>query len=164
MKGSLIKRALKTSPKSVKRMVRRVLIPPLRAYFRFTPSCFGKTALWNNFVAHLWWLESPVTAKTVFGNTVYVDAGDISGRYIYYFGVWEPNLTEWIRQPLRTGDTFIEVCANIGYYPLFASALVATSGKAVANQALPQICAILDHNLQVNAECNSRPVHVASCD
>src|SRR5260370_30211010 len=98
MKGSLIKRALKTSPKSVKRMVRRVLIPPLRAYFRFTPSCFGKTALWNNCVAHLWWLESPVTAKTVFGNTVYVDADDISCRYHYYFAMCEPITTESIRQ------------------------------------------------------------------
>jgi FkbM family methyltransferase len=148
----------------VKRMMRRILIPPLRAYFRYTSSCFGKTALWNNFVAHLWWLESHVTAKTVFGNTVHVDAGDISGRYIYYFGVWEPNLTEWIRQRLRAGDTFIDVGANIGYYSLLASALVGTSGSVVAIEALPQIFGILKRNLQVNSASNVRAVNVAAWD
>jgi len=145
-------------------MMRPLVIPPLRAYFRYAPSPFGKNALWKYVASHLWWLESYVRATTLFGSTICVDAGDIVGRYIYYFGVWEPNLTNWIRQRLLPGDGFVDVGANVGYYSLLASKLVGASGKVVAVEALPQIFTILKHNLEVNCARNVRPIKVAAWD
>jgi hypothetical protein len=51
--------------------------------------------------------------------------------YIYYFGVWEPNITRWIVRRLASGDMFIDVGANVGYYSLLASKLVGESGSVV---------------------------------
>jgi hypothetical protein len=74
-------------------LLRSVVILPLRGYLRYFPIRTGKLTAPRYRPAHLWWLESRTKASTVFGSTLNVDAGDICGRFIYYFGVWEPNLT-----------------------------------------------------------------------
>ncbi|HEY3128368.1 MAG TPA: FkbM family methyltransferase, partial [Acidobacteriota bacterium] len=164
MYKDVIKNAFEASPGSMKTIARNLLIPPLRAYFRYAPSSFGKKTLWAHLAAHLWWLESYVKAKTIFGSAVCADAADIVGRYIYYFGIWEPNLTNWISERLLAGDTFVDVGANIGYYSLLASKLVGESGRVVAVEALPQIFGILRDNLQANCAGNVRPVNIAAWD
>lgn len=160
------KNSLKTSltklPTSALWILRLVLTRPLRTYFRFSPFRFGKEFLWNQLSAHLWWLETIVCAKSVFGSTLRVDARDIVGRYIYYFGVWEPNLTRWITQGLKPGDTFIDVGSNIGYFTLLASKLVGTQGKVIAVEALPQTFHVLEHNLRVNSVSNVRAANIAA--
>jgi FkbM family methyltransferase len=124
----------------------------------------GKQALWDRVAAHLWWLESDVEAKTSFGATVSVDAGDVTGRYIYYFGMKEPNLTEWIARRLRPGDVFVDVGANIGYFSLLASGLVGDSGKVIAVEALPKIFERLVSNVKANRASNVRTVCSAAWD
>jgi hypothetical protein len=42
-------------------------------------------------------------------------------RNLYYFGLWEPNLSAWIESRLSPGDVFIDVGANIGYFTLLAA-------------------------------------------
>ncbi len=163
MNHEAIKRAFSTSPR-LKQALRLLLIPPLRTYFRYGPRRFGKKVLWKYIAAHLWWLESRATAQTEFGSTLHLDAHDLVGRYIYYFGLWEPNLTNWIRQRLHQGDVFIDVGANIGYYSLLASRLVGNSGKVVAVEALPQIFGTLSDNLKANCAYNVRPVNMAVWD
>jgi len=163
MNHGAIKRAFSTSPR-LKQALRLLLILPLRTYFRYGPRRFGKKVLWKYIAAHLWWLESRATAQTEFGSTLRLDAHDLVGRYIYYFGVWEPNLTSWITERLLPGDGFIDVGANIGYYSLLASRLVGDCGKVVAVEALPQIFGTLTDNLKANCADNVRPVNMAVWD
>ena len=103
-------------------------------------------------------------ASTVFGMQIAGDTQDFLHRCIYYFGVWEPNLTRWIGQRLEPGDTFVDVGANIGYYSLLASTLVGVSGGVVAIEPSPTIFAALQHNLVRNRVTNVRAVNVAASD
>jgi len=103
-----------------------------------------------------------VQAQTLYGSSIFVDARDVVGRYIYLFGIWEPNLTHWLRQSLKPGDTFIDVGANVGYYSLLASKLVTGSGKVVSVEALPETFHWLEKNLRTNLASNVRAVNVAA--
>src|SRR5688572_13533841 len=43
---------------------------------------------------------------------------DLIQMYLWIFGVWEPDLTRFIRDRLKHGDAFVDVGANIGYYSI----------------------------------------------
>jgi FkbM family methyltransferase len=159
--GAMRKQIINFLPKEAKQFLRSLVIPPLRGYFRYFPLSLGKRSVWGHVAAHLWWLESYVNAKTVFGSVLRVDARDIGGRYLYYFGIWEPNLTKWIAERLGPGDTFVDVGANVGYYSLLAARVAA---RVVAIEAVPRTYAILKENLAANQALNVRPVNVAVWD
>jgi FkbM family methyltransferase len=134
---------------------------PLRQYFRHFPLWSGKSAVWGLVSPHLNWLERFTKARTVFGSTVYVDTRETCGRYIYYFGIWEPYLSRWIQGRLSPGDTFIDIGANVGYYSLLVAKL---GGQVVAIEAAPRTFAILQNNLAANGTANVRVVNVAVWD
>lgn len=144
--------------------VRSIVIPPLRSYFRYFPLQAGKLSVWNRVVSHLWWLESRVPAKTAFGSTLEVDPRDGCGRYIYYFALWEPNLTAFITNCLRPGDCFIDVGANVGYFSLLGSTLVGERGKVVAIEAVPRTFDVLAANVARNSAANVRALPLAVWD
>lgn len=85
-------------------------------------------------------------------------------QYIYYFGVWEPQLTQLIRNKLKPGDTFVDVGANIGHFSLLASKLVGKSGRVVAIEASPRTFRALQENIDRNHADNVRAVNVAVSD
>lgn len=93
-----------------------------------------------------------------------LDARDTVGSHIYNFGIWEPNLTSWIKDRLRPGDVFVDVGASVGYYSLLASQLVGESGRVVAIEALPETFGVLETNLEKNHARNVRAVNVAAWD
>lgn len=163
LKNSL-KGALVSLPQPALAAMRFLTIRPLRTLIRFGPWPAARLLLYNALAAHLWWLETKVMGRTVFGSTLEVDASDIVGKHIYYFGIWEPNLTRWIERRLRPGDLFIDVGANIGYYTLLAAKLVGAGGRVVAIEALPQTFARLEDNLARNAVRNVRTVNAAAWD
>ncbi len=137
----------------------------LRLYLRYFPVTAGKEPLWNRVVdPYLAWHSYPFVAPTVFGRRLAGNTKDMIQQYIYYFGLWEPELTDWITRQLRPGDTFIDVGANIGYYSLLASALVGGSGRVTAIEASPVIFGELQANLQRNRAANVRSVNVAAAD
>src|SRR6266545_4932566 len=69
------------------------------------------------------------------GVRLLVETDDLIQGYIYLFGVWEPNITDWIRRTLLPGDTFVDVGSNIGYYSTLAARLVGSAGSVVAIDA-----------------------------
>src|SRR5713226_4180527 len=108
---SAAKRMALRLPAPILSATRYATIRPLRAYIRYAPWSFGKKILWNRLISHFRWLESTLepTAEvsTFFDSTILVDPHDMCGRFIYYFGLWEPNLTHWISQRLEDGDVFV---------------------------------------------------------
>jgi FkbM family methyltransferase len=151
-------------PSQVWRVLRSIVIPPLRAYFRYLPVRTGKLTVWNYLASHLWWLESRTKASTVWASTFDVDARDICGRFIYYFGIWEPNLTAWIQSRLKPGDCFVDVGANVGYFSVLASTLVGQSGKVISVEAIPRTFEVLTRNLVSNSVRNVRSINMAVWD
>src|SRR5262245_39893545 len=145
--------------------VKNVLIPPVRAYIRYAPFTAGKRQLWTRVVKpYLAWHSHDFVGQTIFGVKVAGNTTDVIQQYLYYFGVWEPQLTSWIADTLARGDTFIDVGANIGDYSLLASRIVGTSGAVVAIEASPRIFRVLQNNLDRNRAENVRAANVAVSD
>src|SRR3954466_14688534 len=108
--------------------------------------------------------EGMCRARTRYGAKLEVDASDIFGTYIAYFGIWEPNLTSWLEGRLRPGDVFVDVGANVGYFPLLASRLVGTEGRVVAVEPFPRTNAVLRRNVAASGVENVRVEDVAVWD
>jgi FkbM family methyltransferase len=132
---------------------------------RYVPILAGKRLFWNRVMdTYFAWHPYKFSATTVFGSKMVGNTRDILQQYIYYFGVWEPNLTSFIRRRIAPGDTFIDVGANIGYFSLLDANLVGKSGRAVAIEPSPKLFAALCHNLARNHMQNVRAVNVAVSD
>jgi len=139
------------------------LIPILRAYLRYSPVQPGKSLLWTGLVEpYLAWHPHQFTARSVFGFRMEGNTRDLIQQWLYYFGVWEPRLTEVIRSRLRRGDTFIDIGANVGYYALLGSDAVGRSGHVIAVEASPGICDVLRRNVDLNRASNIRIVNAAA--
>lgn len=144
---------------------RRVMTPVLRSYLRYFPGTAGKETLWNRVVnPYLAWQSRKFVARTHFGQRLAGDTKDMIQQYIYFFGLWETDLTTWISSRLSPGDVFVDIGANIGYYSLLASTLVGDSGAVVAIEASPAIFSELQKNLTLNGVANVRGVNVAVSD
>lgn len=142
-----------------------LLVPPVRAWVRYAPFHKSKQQLWARWVnPHLQWHPHQFEARTVFGSRLAGNTEELLQQYVYYFGVWEPNLTAWIRDRLQPGDTFIDVGANIGYYSLLASTRVGEKGSVVAVEPSPPAFRALEENLARNRAGNVRAVNVAAFD
>jgi FkbM family methyltransferase len=83
-------------------------------------------------------------------------------RNLYYFGLWEPNLSAWIEGRLSPGDVFIDVGANIGYFTLLAAKRVGPSGAVVAVEAMPAIFQHLASHIAANELTNTRLINEAA--
>ncbi len=148
-----------------KKQTLRSLIPPLRAYVRYAPWTFGKRGLWFSVVEpYFIWKRHNFIAKTVFGSRLAGTTRELLQQRVYFFGVWEPNLTHWITTRLEPGDTFVDVGANIGYFSLLGSALVGERGHVVAIEASPSTFRALQDNLARNDAKNVRAVQMAVSD
>ncbi len=148
-----------------KEWVRPLLIPIVRPWVRYAPHECIRGAVWRCLVApFLQHANRRFVVSTVFGAVISGNTQDLVQRYIFYFGVWEPNLTEFLIGNLRQGDVFIDVGANIGYFTLLASRLVGSAGKVIAIEASPGIFAKLRDNLERNRVTNVEAINVAASD
>ena len=132
---------------------------------RYFPFPLGKQTLWSRVIdPYLAWQPHQFVASTVFGSRIAGDSRDILQQYVYYFGIWEPDLTGWISRRLHSGDTFVDVGANVGYYSLLASTLVGQSGSVVAIEPSPRLFQAIRDSVARNRLRNVRSVNLAVLD
>jgi FkbM family methyltransferase len=121
-------------------------------YIRRAPFHFGKGAIarGRSIFSICHWHRLQTTATTEFGTRHKIRFPDKIQRYIFYFGVWEPAITAFIRGSLAPGDKFVDIGANIGYYTCLAAKLVGPSGAVSAIEASPSTYDLLLENLNLN--------------
>jgi FkbM family methyltransferase len=108
--------------------------PIFRLFVRYLP--LTRRYLWSFvIVPYLAWRDYRFEVRSQFGALIKGTTSDAIQRYIYYFGLWEPNVEAFIRARLRSGDTFVDVGANIGYFALLGAKLVRPEGRVVAIEA-----------------------------
>jgi FkbM family methyltransferase len=97
-------------------------------------------------------LRGPVVAPTVtnWGGRFESALPDLVQMYMHLFGVWEPDLTAFIRGRLAPGETFIDVGAYVGYHAVLAAREVGGGGRVVAIEASPAIYRALQRSLSLN--------------
>jgi SAM-dependent methyltransferase len=154
----------KRLPPFARRLIEPLLIPTLHSYFRYAPMSLGKASIWRSVVQRLDGVEQHLLAKIEWGAKLEVDTRDSCGRKMYFFGVWEPNLTAFVQRRLRYGDAFIDVGANVGYFSALASKLVGQGGKVVAVEAIPKTYDVLLRNMKRNGALNVRGINQAASD
>ena len=103
-------------------------------------------------------------AITYFGSKMRVDLMDSLDNTIFFFGIWEPNISKEIERRLKPGGTFVDIGANIGYYSLLASKAVGERGKVIAIEASPSIFELFNDNMSINRVTNVRSVNLAVSD
>jgi FkbM family methyltransferase len=150
----------RTDEKKLKFALARLAVPAIRLWIRFSPAPQCKAWLWRKFS----WLPVSFRARTRYGFLFAGDTRDMVPQYLYYFGVWEPLLSEFVRRRLRSGDTFIDVGSNVGYYSVLAASIVGSEGQVVSLDA----CKAMGDRLMDNARLNDltciRFVHGAVSD
>ena len=108
------------------------------------------------------WLAPVGIGRTVFGRTMQCDTRDYIQRRIFYFGIFEPNLTNYIIGKLKAGDVVADVGANVGYMSLLASSCVGASGQVLAIEASPSTYEKLSSNLRLNKAENVTALNMAA--
>jgi len=71
-------------------------------------------------------------------------------RRIREEGIWEPYETSLVLGALQPGDVFLDVGANIGYFPVIAASRVGRHGKILAFEPDPDNYRLLSRNLELN--------------
>lgn len=79
-----------------------------------------------------------------------VTPGDVVGKPIVQFGMYEYAVTSIVRRYLKPGDAFVDVGANIGYYSIIAGQMVGPAGRVLAFEPSPRIRARLERNIALN--------------
>lgn len=136
------------------------LVPLARVLVRYAPSRRLRTWAWN----FGYWRIRTFTITTqkfrISGCT-----RDLIQRYLYWFGVWEPQLTRYILERMKRspGRLFIDVGANIGYFSLLV-ARNCPSCRVVAIEAYPPTIAKLRHHIKINNLNNVRIIPQAVAD
>lgn len=142
--------------------IRPIFYKLVQFYIRSIPFEFGKVKLIDNLVTRVSWSNN----KTFFANSFFnlkflCDPKDLIDNRIYFFGIWEPNLSRWILNQLNPGDVFIDIGAHIGYFSSIASKLVGKDGKVVAFEASPQTFKRLKETIDLNNLSNIRVENIA---
>ncbi|MEU9676245.1 FkbM family methyltransferase [Streptomyces parvus] len=115
-----------------------VLARALRAYLRYAPGTVGKARLVGRFLdEHLRTRPAHTTVRLRAGK-IGVTTSDVIQRYPYLWGEWEPNLSAFLRDRLRPGDTFIDVGAHRGAFSLLASHAVGPQDHVIAVEPSPR--------------------------
>jgi FkbM family methyltransferase len=106
--------------------------------------------------------------------SVKVREADVNGHHMFLDpqdslnlslnGVYEEFETAVISSRVKTGDTVLDIGANIGYYTLLLARLVGKTGKVIAFEPEPENFTLLQKNVQVNGYQNVITVNAALSD
>ncbi|UCV05943.1 FkbM family methyltransferase [Dechloromonas denitrificans] len=139
--------------KGLRKRVAQMALPIARFYIRYMPFSTGKSFLFKRFG----WRDSNYTVRTKSGVRMAGRSADLVQGFIYYFGVWEPNLSAFVSSRLKEHPerTFVDVGANVGYFSLLAASHL-DKGSVVAIEAFPSIFKKLEANVRLNGFDNIR--------
>lgn len=140
----------------------RFMISMVRAGVRYAPHQAIRSSLWHRWVeAEIAWRDHAFVSNTAAGRLA-GNTRDILQQYLYYFGIWEPEVTAFLQRRLKPGDNFIDVGANIGYFSLLAAKCVGPTGHVIAIEASPSVFELLVGNVQRNSAHQIKTLNVAA--
>jgi FkbM family methyltransferase len=104
-------------------------------------------------MARLYTPKDGVLEGQVGAYRVLFDFRDLLQRQMY-LGLYEQPETRLVQAVLGSGDIFLDVGANIGYYSLIAAQIVGAGGQVHALEPIPQNVAALRHTIRENGITN----------
>ncbi len=146
----------------LKGLMALLLIPPTRAFVRYGPDGAVKRLLWNGVCRRLQGRPHRFAVRTRYGFRFAGNTADWISSHIYYFGVWEPVISQWVYSLRLRGRTIIDVGAHCGWYSLMGAQCVGAEGHVVAIEASPCTFSELSHNIALSGNDNVRLINVAA--
>lgn len=135
----------------------RCALASTSCYLRRSPVPFGRWRLVEQFLPVLRKAGKDLgerVVRTRYGFRYKADLGDWLGQYVYLTGVYEPPTSRVIAALLHSGDTFIDVGANSGYFTLLASRRIGPTGRVFSFEPVPSMRKRLMENISLNAMSN----------
>ena len=83
---------------------------------------------------------------------------------LYYTGIFEPRLVDYLKRIVRPGDTVLDVGANIGFHTLESWRAVGPGGRVISIEASPAHTAAVRKNLETNGLPAGDVINVAVGD
>jgi FkbM family methyltransferase len=136
----------------------------LRWYVRYFPWFTVKGSINTRVNSYFESRPYRFVTSTKAGFSLEGETSDLLQRFVYLYGVWEPELTAWLGKQLRPGDVFVDVGANIGFFSLLGARLVGDEGRVIGIEASPTIFGKLTANIVRNQASNVRLVNQAAVD
>lgn len=132
-------------------MMNKLIRGALRQYFTKFPVQKGKWHAWEKIRKYYPDIQFPKGIYSCNYNfKMYLDDAERLNQFIYFWGDYEPNEAKFIRQFLKSGDVFVDVGANEGYFSLLACAAVGNDGHVFAIEAVPDTVSKLTRNTELN--------------
>ena len=159
MKHSVPNAPQSTSRSARQRMVlfQRLGVDAVAHYLRRTPFSKGRFRLEKFFLPMLREIGPDLGTRIVRtrrGFDLNLDLAEWIGQHIYLTGDYEPPTADLVDSLIDTGDTVVDVGANIGFFALVASAKVGAKGSVIAFEPVSSICTALTANLELNRTTN----------
>lgn len=95
-------------------------------------------------------LPEEVIAETVDGREILLNPSDYAYKYSYFFGEYEPAITQQIRKHVKPGMTAFDLGANLGWYTTMIAELVGDSGFVHGFEPTPRTFSRLKQNIELN--------------
>lgn len=127
----------------------------LRSFVRFAvrryPIYSGVMRLANSRLLKFLTSERDLVVTTLrSGPKIAIDLNDYCARPIYYWGDYDPRITELCVSTLRPGDRMLDIGANYGEIALAAAARVGPSGSVHAFEPNAAAAACLRRSVEMN--------------
>jgi FkbM family methyltransferase len=87
--------------------------------------------------------------KTAEG-TFWVDPASFFGQELAIHGIYDPATLAVLKSVLRSGDTFIDIGANEGYFSVIAAPLVGPKGRVIVVEPQARLAPVLARNFELN--------------
>ena len=124
----------------------------------------GRGSLLRALLRRRWirsYLPATVTLRLPSGFRMELDLDQYIDNHLYWFGVFEPEVGNFLKRSVALSDKCVDVGAHIGYFTLLMSQLVGSTGRVYAFEPEPNNFAALKHNLELNDIQNVEPVCAA---
>ena len=143
---------------------------PLRALFRtamqFYPREYGKYSILMKLYFPYLAPTSPTKEVVTLhdGIRMELELNEYLQSQLYLFGEFEPATVNVLKRLVKSGDTALDIGANVGYMSLVLAKFVGKSGRVFSFEPDSKNFALLKRNLELNPDCNIKPIPKAVSD
>lgn len=102
-----------------------------------------------------------VLAKLDSGISIWADSKDVGVSRPCMMGIYEPDESGFVRSVLNSGDTFVDIGANIGWFTLMAANIVGPEGRVYSFEPRPDTSERLGMSADLNGYMNVEIQQVA---
>lgn len=95
-------------------------------------------------------VEKQTAIKTKDGRKLVFPVGNLSYRFVYFIGEYEPAITNIMRKLIKSGDVCLDIGANVGWFTTLFQKLVGAGGAVHAFEPIPSTFELLSKNAGAN--------------